>query len=73
VTPSVGRIVHVVEDDRHLTCRAAIVTEVREGLGGRTEVGVAVLRPLGLSFNDDIDQDEENHSPGTWHWPERVE
>jgi hypothetical protein len=65
-------------------CRAAIITEVPhvddartpelraegEALLARGTVGLAVLNPRGMFFNE-ADYDEQHHG-GTWHWPERV-
>ncbi|MFI9026289.1 hypothetical protein [Streptomyces sp. NPDC053560] len=36
------------------------------------EVGLAVLNPEGLFFNQRVVQDETGTGPGTWHWPVRV-
>jgi hypothetical protein len=82
--PSVGRIVHYVAygtpggEFPAGVCRAAIVTE----LGGSAtpfELGdepdlrvcVCVVNPTGLFFNRGVSFDAQ-HSPGTWHYPERV-
>ncbi|TDD24999.1 hypothetical protein E1287_37705 [Actinomadura sp. KC06] len=65
-------------------CRAAIITEVPhvdeartpelhaegEELQARGRVGLALLNPSGMFFNE-ADYDEQHHG-GTWHWPERV-
>lgn len=77
--PSVGRIVHYVshgtpvrEDGTQafaLQCRAAIVTEVINP----DLVGLAVLNPTGMFFNQEITHDESGTVGGTWHWPEREE
>lgn len=86
-TPSVGHIVHYVslgspvlaDGAQHYpsTCRAAIVTatdpnpdDVPEE--GQVFVGLAVLNPEGMYFNQTVLQDEVDHTPGSWHWPERV-
>jgi hypothetical protein len=73
--PSVGRIVHYVSrgsaDGRFpATCRAAVVTEIAEPEQPRL-LGLAVLNPTGLFFDQLIPYDDEN-AGGTWHWPERV-
>lgn len=34
--------------------------------------GLAVLNPTGLFFHENLPQSEEDHLPGTWHWPEGV-
>ena len=86
MTPSIGRIVHYVAygtpgGEYVRECRAAIITEVN----GRTidpntfqdtdswSVGLCVLTPAGMFFNQDVVQSEDAHDGGTWHWPERVE
>jgi hypothetical protein len=35
-------------------------------------VGLAVLNPAGLFFQQGAMQSELGHEGGTWHWPERV-
>lgn len=64
-------------------CRAAIVTavysidnphpdsEVHTEADGAEWVGLAVLNPTGMFFNDAC-HDELRKQGGTWHWPERV-
>lgn len=74
--PSVGRIVHYVSygtpgGEFTSECRAAVVTEVVAGVDGEI-VGLCVLNPSGLFFNDS-NHDEETKKGGSWHWPERVE
>jgi hypothetical protein len=72
--PSVGRIVHYVAygtpggEFPAGVCRAAVVTEI----DGDGNVGVCVLNPTGLFFNRGLLYNPEP-TPGTWHWPERVE
>lgn len=34
-------------------------------------VGLCVLNPTGMYFTRHVLQDEEDKSPGTWHWSER--
>lgn len=73
MTPSVGRIVHYVSfgtpgGKYGSECRAAIVTEVYD----ENTVGLAVLNPTGMFFNNLIDYSEEESKGGTWHWPEQV-
>jgi hypothetical protein len=78
VKPSVGRIVHYVSYGSPVRadgtqafaseCRAAIITEV-DALG---LVGLCVLNPTGQFFNRGVEQDEDAHAGGTWHWPEQV-
>lgn len=71
--PSVGRIVHYVAygtpggEYPAGVCRAAIVTEVTR----KARIGLAVLNPTGMFFNENVDYDPDKTS-GTWHWPERA-
>lgn len=77
----IGRIVHYVsygtpKGEYESTCRAAIITQV-VSLGGVDDItppraGLAVLNPTGLFFHENLPQSEEDHLPGTWHWPEGV-
>ncbi|EFC78882.1 hypothetical protein [Parafrankia sp. EUN1f] len=72
--PSVGQIVHYVSfgtpgGEYPSVCRAAVITEVKEN---GDCVGLAVLNPTGMFFNQHICQDEDSRAGGTWHWPERV-
>lgn len=67
-------------------CRAAIITEVvpLEGEEAalaeveswpedqRCRVGLAVMNPTGMFFNQGVHQDEHSKLGGSWHWPERV-
>ncbi len=81
--PTVSRIVHYVSygtpgGEYGKECRAAVVTEVT----GRalqppdmTEtdlwvVGLCVLNPTGMFFNQGVVQMENGRDGGTWHWPE---
>lgn len=71
--PSVGCIVHYVSygtpgGEFTSECRAAIVTET----DGTETVGLCVLNPTGLFLNRGVDHDEDGHSGGSWHWPERL-
>lgn len=68
---TVGRIVHYVafgtpggeyEAGAH---RAAVVTQVLAGA-----VSLMVINPTGIHFRDTVTYNED-HQPGTWHWPER--
>jgi hypothetical protein len=76
--PSIGRIVHYVSygtpgGEYPSACRAAIITVVSEVPHEDSAcVGLAVLNPTGMFFNQHICQDEIGHAGGTWHWPERV-
>lgn len=57
-------------------CRAAIVTEVVDLNAGI--VHLTVLNPEGFQLAKDVALDVEgmalngSPTPGTWHWPERV-
>lgn len=78
--PSVGRIVHYVSygtpgGEYPSECRAAVITEVavpNTTNEERGEVGLAVLNPSGMFFNQDVPFSLELDG-GSWHWPERVE
>ena len=85
--PSVGRIVHYVSHGTPIrpdgtqafpsVCRAAVVTQVGDHPDADGTVGLCVLNPTGLFFQEAIDHAEDHvhghpHPPGTWHWPERV-
>lgn len=87
-TPSVGRVVHYVargsaDGVYGKVCRAAIITEVKgravDPISGYEAdawvVHLTVLNPTGMFFNHDCVQheaDDDTHTGGTWHWPERV-
>lgn len=70
--PSVGRIVHYVAfgtpggEYAAGAHRAAIITEV---VGD--EVTLHIFNPTGIHFRGGVLRDD-SHTPGTWHWPERV-
>lgn len=73
-TPAVGRIVHYVSygtpnGEYRSQDRAAVISEVSQEDG---VVSLVVLNPTGLFFNENVRQDEDTKSGGTWHWPERV-
>lgn len=89
--PSVGRIVHYVSygtpgGEYGKECRAAVVTEVPEGVKDPQTIGLCVLNPTGQFFNRSVIHHEaaegpggevpaglpSNHPGGTWHWPERT-
>jgi len=77
-TPSVGRIVHYhsygTPGGEYLPeARAAIITEVQPGAepGDGPLVGLAVLNPTGVFFNQFVRFSEEP-KPGHWTWPPRV-
>lgn len=89
--PSVGRIVHYVSygtpgGEYGRECRAAIVTEVPEGVADPQTIGLCVLNPTGQFFNRTNPRDDGkpdgaggtnlceglDYAGGTWHWPERV-
>jgi len=73
--PTIGRVVHYVSygtpgGEYPKTCRAAIVTRAgRPTAIDPTNIGLVVLNPTGLFFDEAITQDETNRSGGTWHWP----
>lgn len=74
VKPSVGRIVHYVAygtpgGEYPSTNRAAIITEVDEPDNEQSPVGLAVLNPTGMFFNQHVPYGETG---GHWHWPERM-
>ncbi len=73
--PTVGRVVHYVSQGHSLgingstsTCRAAIVTEVKND----TMVSLAVFTTRGTLFYTDLTLDTGN-AAATWHWPERTD
>lgn len=85
--PSVGRTVHYTSygtpgGEYGKECRAAIITEVNLAVDG-TSIGLAVLNPTGMFFNNIVDYDTacsdgsgnvvNELTGGTWHWPERTE
>lgn len=89
--PSVGRIVHYVSygtpgGEYSRECRAAIVTEVPEGVRDPQTIGLCVLNPTGMFFNRTNPRDVGkpdvaggtnlcgglDYAGGTWHWPERL-
>lgn len=66
--PSVGRVVHYVSrgsaDGKFpATCRAATVTEVADPAQPRL-VGLAVLNPTGMFFDQGIEYDDGAGTPG---------
>jgi hypothetical protein len=82
--PTVGRIVHYVSygtpgGEYESECRAAVVTEVDSHPDADGTIGLCVLNPTGLFFNQHIEHAEDKdagasqHPGGTWHWPERVQ
>ena len=87
--PSIGRIVHYSAFGTPKgefpagACRAAIVTEVGGHEGEHTAmdgvVGLCVLNPSGMYFSGSVVQSKKSGSdcsggtPGTWHWPAKVE
>ena len=67
--PSIGRIVHYVSygtpgGEYGKECRAAIVTEVPEGVGNPQTVGLCVLNPTGQFFNRTVPYDAGAGTPG---------
>ena len=76
-TPTIGRIVHYqargsADGVYPPEPRAAIVTQVHEDNGDGHQVGLCVLNPTGMFFRAEVQQDEDAHASGTWHWPERT-
>ncbi len=70
--PLIGSGVHYVASGHSLgantstsTCRAALVTEVKNP----TTVSLAVFTTKGTLFYADLTYDE-GKAGGTWHWPE---
>ncbi len=77
--PTVGRVVHYVSygtpgGEYASKCRAAVITEIEGKVPASAQVfvGLAVLNPTGLFFDQNVPQREESHDGGTWHWPERT-
>jgi hypothetical protein len=91
--PSVGCVVHYVAfgtpgGEYPAVCRAAVVTEVPEGVVDPLTLGLCVLNPTGMFFNRTVPAhpgDPAADAPGarcavgdrvypggTWHWPEFV-
>lgn len=59
-------------------CTAAIVTATDPDPDdvpspGQVFASLAVFGESTLGFERLVLQDEDEHRPGTWHWPERVE
>lgn len=81
MNPSVGRVVHYVSRGSAdyvypATCRAAMVTEVDRG----DRPSLIIFNPTGIHFHEKVEYDEPDAggerpalTPGTWHWPERVQ
>jgi hypothetical protein len=70
--PTVGRIVHYTSfgtpgGEYGQECRAAIVTCANDHT-----IGLAILNPTGMFFNDEIYEGKYSTDGGTWHWPERA-
>lgn len=67
--PSIGRIVHFVQDG---ACQAAIVTRVRDRESGSVDLHVfgGEGRAEGMQWNASAAY-AEGRIGGTWHWPER--
>jgi hypothetical protein len=69
IKPSIGRIVHYVQDGVKVRHRPAIITAVQEGGAIEAEVfGLGSAR-----FVSGVMEDEETKAIATWHWPEREE
>lgn len=76
--PTVGRIVHYQSfgtplGEYRAEPRAAIVTIVHGAEhGDNAAVGLAVLNPTGLFFNDVVEHaPDDKPTPGHWNWPPR--
>ena len=77
--PSVGRIVHYVSfgtpgGEYPSVCRAAVVTEVGDPEATEPElmdVGLAVLNPEGMFFNQEVPYGEIAETPGDPNCPNR--
>lgn len=72
--PSVGRIVHYVSygtpgGEYGKECRAAIITEVPEGVENPQTVGLCVLNPTGQFFNRSVPYHDGSGKPGDPHCP----
>ena len=70
MTPSVGRIVHVIRVEGDGVCNAAIVTAVGQFEPGA--INVHVFPDSGAEYNM-LGVKESFHKGPGWHWPERVE
>jgi len=69
VKPSIGRIVHYVQDGDPVRHRPAIITGVLDGGAITAEVfGLGSAR-----FVSGVKEDQETKAIATWHWPEREE
>ena len=77
--PTVGRIVHYIAfgtPGREYPAgvhRAAVITQVEDFIDPGCRVGLCILNPTGMFFNQSVRFDESGTTPGTWHWPERQE
>lgn len=75
--PSVGRVVHFVEQLPvpyiGYAHRAAIVTQVHgPSESPLSTVELAVFGPNGNTSQSLVEYDPTGQKPGTWHWPEYV-
>lgn len=74
--PSIGRIVHYVDDlTGQPTCHAAIITEVVEPPGEAHFgiVNLTVFRTDSTTVRINVSRVEaENKTVRSWHWPERA-
>ncbi len=74
--PSVGRIVHYhsfgTPGGEYLpAARAAVVTQVHADGDAPGDVGLCILNPAGMFFNERVHY-AEAPTPGRWNWPPRV-
>ena len=73
--PSVGRMVHYFAygtpggEFPSGVARAATVTEVDEPTNPNSAIGVCVMNPSGLFFNQHIKKATYPSQPGCWDWP----
>jgi hypothetical protein len=70
--PSVGRIVHYVEDS---TCRPAMIVEIEPKDAGGYKAGDTHLNVFTTRRGVETAYAVKQGEPGranTWHWPERV-
>jgi hypothetical protein len=77
--PSVGRVVHYFAygtpggEFPAGVARAAIITEVDDPGNPDSPIGLAVLNPTGMFFNQHVKRCENtNNEAGHWDWPAYV-
>lgn len=73
--PSVGRAVHYIAygtpngEFPSGVRRAATITEVDEPGNPESKVGLCVMNPTGLFFNQHLPFDADGSKVGSWTWP----